>query len=160
MNMNQFIELGIDEELAKKCETLWEEELANYVPKQDLDDANTQLQTLTEANQKQLNQIHQIKLDNTVDNAIKDANGKNAKAIRALLNFDEIKLDENNQFTGINEQLQNLQTATDSDFLFKANDVSITGATIGESGDNSTGEVDTSKMTYSELAAYMASNAI
>ena len=47
-----------------------------------------------------------FKIDTAVEKAIAGANGKNAKAIKALLNMDEIKLDKDGNVIGYSEQLE------------------------------------------------------
>lgn len=100
-------------------------------------------------------EIQTLKINNAVDNALNGAKALNVKAVKALLNLEKAELDENGSVKGLAEQIKALQTAEDSKFLFGSS--TMKGAKVGESGnDDGTKGVDTSKMTYSELAAYAA----
>jgi hypothetical protein len=79
----------------------------------------------------------------------------NVKAVKALLNLENPEFDENGAVKGLADQIKALKTADDSKMLFGSS--TMKGAKAGESGnDDGDKGVDTSKMTYSELAAYMA----
>ena len=100
-------------------------------------------------------ELHTLKVNNAVDNALIAEKALNIKAVKALLNLEKPEFDENGTVKGLAEQIKALKTADDSKFLFGSS--TMKGAKTGESG-NEDGDkgVDTSKMTYSELAAYMA----
>ena len=194
MKKEDFVNLGIDEELAKKCEEASMEELKGFIPKSRFDEVNNakntaealvkerdnQLETLKNSTgdvdslKKQIEdlqkenkdkddahaaEIKQLKIDSAVDSAISNAKGKNAKAIKALLDLENAELAEDGTIKGLAEQIENLQKS--EEYLFEAKDTKtkVKGAKPGETGkDDGNGKVDTSKMTYSELAAYMAEN--
>ena len=109
----------------------------------------------TEAEKTHAEEIKTLKINNAVDNALTGAKALNIKAVKALLNLEGAELDEDGSVKGLADQIKALQTADDSKFLFGSS--TMKGAKPGESG-NEDGDkgVDTSKMTYSELAAYMA----
>ena len=71
----------------------------------------SQIETLQKANketeEKYLAEISKIKLDNALD------------SVKALLNLENVKLDENGALQGLEEQLKTLQSAEDSKFLFE-----------------------------------------
>lgn len=83
----------------------------------------SQIETLQKTNketeEKYLAEISKIKLDNALDSALTGANAKNLKAVKALLNLENVKLDENGALQGLEEQLKTLQSAEDSKFLFE-----------------------------------------
>ena len=56
-------------------------------------------------------------MDYAVDGKIREAKGKNVKAIKALLDMEKIKY-ENDELSGIDEQLTALAGAEDSAMLF------------------------------------------
>ena len=58
-----------------------------------------------------------IKKTHAIEGKIRDAKGKNVKAIMALLDLEKITY-ENNELSGIDEQLTALTTAEDSSMLF------------------------------------------
>ena len=193
MRKEEFVKLGISEELAVECEKASLEELKSFIPKSRFDEVNNakntaealvktrdeQIETLKnstgdvdslkqqienlqkenkEAADKHAAEIKQLKIDSAVDTAIINAKGKNAKAIKALLNLENAELDEDGTIKGLAEQMTALQKS--DEYLFEAKQkTNVKGAKPGETGkDDSDGKVDTSKMTYSELAAYMAEN--
>lgn len=99
-------------------------------------------------------EIHIMKINNAVDNALNGAKALNVKAVKALLNLENAELNEDGTVKGLAEQIKALQTADDSKFLFGSS--TMKGAKAGEAGnDDGSKGVDTSKMTYSELAAYL-----
>lgn len=101
-------------------------------------------------------EIHQLKVDNAVESALVNAKALNTKAVKALLNgLDKAEFDDAGQIKGLADQIKALQTAEDSKFLFGS--TRMKGAKSGESG-NEDGDhgVDMTKMTYSEMTAYLA----
>lgn len=106
-------------------------------------------------------EIKAIKINAAVDTALSGAKAKNLKAVRALLDLEKAELSEDGSVKGLAEQIKKLQGAEDSKFLFDSGQKKpqIRGASPAESGNEPPdGGVDTSKMTYEELAAYMEAN--
>lgn len=194
MKKEEFVKLGISEDLAAKAEAASQEELKGYIPKARFDEVNNekkkleldvrdrdgQLETLknstgdVEAMKQQIAtlqadnkakdeahaaEIKQLKIDAAVDAALTGAKAKNITAVKALLkDLDKAEIGEDGTIKGLAEQIEALQKS--DEYLFEAKETKKTqvkGAKPGESG-NEDGDhgVDTSKMTYSELAAYMA----
>lgn len=129
----------------------------------DVEAMKKQIETLQADNKaaadKHAAEIKQLKIDNAVDSAITGAKGKNAKAIKALLNLEGAELADDNTIKGLAEQIEALQKS--DAYLFEAKETKkqFKGAVPGESGNEDGNKaVDPSKMTYSELAAYMAEN--
>ena len=102
-------------------------------------------------------QIAQIRLDNAVDSALTAAGAKNNKAVKAMLDMTGVKLDKEGNLTGLKEQLDNVKKS-DSYMFNAAGSAGFKGAKPGAGDDGNPGGVDTSKMTYSEMAAYLAEN--
>ncbi len=103
-------------------------------------------------------ELRQLKIDAAVDSALSSAKAKNKIAVKALLkDLDKAELQEDGTIKGLSEQIEALQKSDDYLFEAKESKKKIKGAEPGEAG-NEDGDksVDTSKMTYSELAAYMA----
>lgn len=123
-----------------------------------------QIETLQQQNADQKKahdaEMTQLKLDNAVDAALTAAGAKNAKAVKALFDMAKVKLGEDGKLTGWDEQLSALQKS--DAYLFEGKQQSkqtFKGYQPGASSDVKPGtKVDTSKMTYSELAAYMTAN--
>ena len=110
-----------------------------------------------ESQKKHDTEIHTLKVDNAVNAALLGSGALNVKAAKALLNLDKAELAEDGTVKGLADQIKALRTAEDSKFLFGSSTTKLKGAKAGESGnEDGDHQVDTSKMTYSELAAYMA----
>ena len=104
---------------------------------EDLKNANTLIEQLKQDNvsaedmkaklsdyEKQIedlnNQRQADKLNNYIDLSLTSANVRNLKAVKALLNMDDIKADDKGEFTGLTEQLDALK---ESDaYLFNASE--------------------------------------
>ena len=104
-------------------------------------------------------EIKQLKIDAAIDSALTGAKAKNNTAVKALLkDLDKAELADDGTIKGLAEQIEALQKS--DAYLFDTTikkKTQVKGAKPGESGnDDGDHEVDTSKMTYSELAAYMA----
>lgn len=123
-----------------------------------------QIETLQQQNADQKKaheaELNQLKLDNAIDAALMAAGAKNGKAVKALLDVTKVKLGEDGKLTGLDEQVAAVQKS--DAYLFESKQQTkqtFKGFQPGASGEVKPGtEVDTSKMTYSELAAYMAAN--
>lgn len=61
--------------------------------------------------------VSTIQKTHAIENEIRDAKGKNVKAIMALLDMDKITF-ENNELGGLSDQLETLKGAEDSSMLF------------------------------------------
>lgn len=123
-----------------------------------------QIETLQQQNAEQQNaheaELKQLKLDNAIDTALTAAGAKNVKAVKPFIDTTKIKLGEDGKLTGLDEQLKEIQKTEGYLFAEKQQkQQTFKGFQPGASGEVKPGtEVDTSKMTYSELAAYMAAN--
>ena len=131
----------------------------------DVEEMKKQIETL-QADNKAKDEAHaaeikQLKVDNALDIALGNAKAKNKIAVKALLkDMDKAELDADGTIKGLAEQIEALQKS--DSYLFDGKETKKTqvkGAAPGESG-NEEGDkgVDTSKMTYSELTAYLAEN--
>lgn len=194
MKKEEFITLGISEELAAKAEKASLKELEGYVAKDQLETANAenknlkqqvadrdkQLDTLKKENgdneelkkqietMKQQNteqekahkaEIAQIKLDNAIDAALTAAGAKNTKAVKAQMDVSKVKLGDDGKLTEWDEQLKAVQKSDAYLFESKQGTKKFKGFQPGASGDIKPGaDVDLSKMSYEELAAYMDEN--
>lgn len=129
----------------------------------DVDGLKTKIKELEDAAKQSekthAEEIKTLKINNAVDAALSNAKALNTKAVKALLNLEGAELLEDGTVKGLEDQIKALQGAEDSKFMFGSSTITMKGAKSGEAG-NEDGDkgVDTSKMTYSELAAYMAEN--
>lgn len=139
MKKDEFLKLGVSEELAAKCESASAEELKGYIPKSRFNEVNeenkslkatiaerdTQLSELKKSNgdneelKKQIAaleaanaeqktahvaEMNRLRLDNAIETELISAGAKNVKAVKALLNTDNVKLD-GDKLIGLAEQL-------------------------------------------------------
>lgn len=107
-------------------------------------------------------EITQLKVDFAVEKALTGAKAKNIKAVKALLDLEDAKLDKEGNVKGLSEQIEKLTTADDTRFLFDTSQTqqpTFKGFQPGISAQQKPGTgVDTSKMNYDELCAYLAEN--
>jgi predicted nucleic acid-binding Zn-ribbon protein len=173
---------GTDIENAKKVATAETESLQNQIDSlqmtlkernkqlEDLqkstgnvDDLKQQIATLQADNkakdEEHAKELMQLKVDTAVEKALTGANAKNLKAVKALLDLTDAKLDKDGNVKGLSEQIEKLTTGEDTKFLFDAPQQTFKGFQPGASAQQKPGiEVDTSKMNYDELCAYLAEN--
>lgn len=119
----------------------------------------------TKAKETHESEMTQLKVDFAVEKALTGANAKNIKAVKALLDLTDAKLDKDGNVKGLSEQIEKLTTGEDTKFLFDApqqkQQQNFKGFQPGASGEKKPGEgetVDFSKMSYDELTAYMEAN--
>lgn len=196
MKKEEFLKLGVSEEIAVKCESASAEELKGYIPKtrfNEVNEENKSLKATIDERDKQLTELkkasgdsealkkkieeleaanseqkiaheaemNKLKLDNAVDSALAIAGAKNGKAVRALLKLENIKLGDDGKLVGFEEQLSEIRKS--DAYLFNENDQQtkpdFKGFQPGAAGDVKLGaKVDTSKMSYAELCAYLEQN--
>lgn len=119
----------------------------------DLQKANEDQQKAHEA------EIAQLRLDNAVEAAILAAGAKNVKAVRALMDVDKLRLEKDGTVTGLSDQIKAIQKSDAYMFTEKQPQQQFKGFQPGASGDvKPDGNVDVSKMTYSEMVAYLEAN--
>lgn len=125
--------------------------------KKQIEDLQTENATAKATHESELNQL---KINFAVEKALTGAKAKNIKAVKALLELEDAKLDKDGNVKGLAEQIEKLTTGDDTKFLFEAQkqQYNFKGFQPGVSGENKPGEgekVDFSKMSYDELTAYM-----
>jgi chromosome segregation ATPase len=97
-------------------------EIANLTKKAGDTDALNQKIAQLEADKTSLTtelstKVNEIQKDHAIEGKIRDAKGKNVKAIKALLDHSKITY-ENNELNGLDDQLEALKGAEDSSMLF------------------------------------------
>lgn len=123
-----------------------------------------QIETLQQQNADQKKahdaEMAQLKLDNAIDAALTAAGAKNIKAVRAMIDTSKMKLGEDGTVEGLSDAIKAVQKSDSYMFnTVQQKQQTFKGFQPGASGEVKPGtEVDTSKMTYSELATYMAAN--
>lgn len=147
----------------KQLETLKASAGDNADLKKKIEDLQTENATAKATHESELNQL---KIDFAVEKALTGAKAKNIKAVKALLELGEAKLDKDGNVKGLDEQIEKLRSDDDTKFLFEAQkqqkqQQNFKGFQPGASGGQKPGEgekVDFSKMSYDELTAYMEAN--
>lgn len=136
MNKEELQTLGLSEEQAEKV--------------------LTEMDNLQKAHKAEM---QQLKLDNAIDNALSAAGARNNKAVRALLDLSGVQLGEDGQLSGWQEQLEALQKSDGYLFAKTQPGGNMCGfQPAAGSGGVPQGQVDTRKMSYDELCAYMQQN--
>lgn len=122
-----------------------------------------QIAELQEQNKVQSEQhsaeIHALKVDNAVEMALNGSKAKNHTAVKALLAdvLKEADFNDDGTVKGLANKLKEIQKSDPYLFDTAAAKPTIKGAVPGESGvDQGDTNVDTSKMNYSELCAYLS----
>jgi len=119
----------------------------------DLQKANADMQKAHDA------EIAQLKLTNAIEAALMSAGAKNVKAARSLLDDSKLKLGDDGKVSGLEEQINTIKKSDGYMFAEKTPAPKLKGFQPGASGTVPPGsETDTSKMTYSEMVAYLATN--
>ncbi len=173
---------GEDIENAKQDNKNLETEVKNL--KAQINDRDTQLETLkasagdnetlkqqiadlqnenTKAKETHESELNQLKVDFAVEKALTGAKARNVKAVKALLDLSDAKLDKEGNVKGLSEQIEKLTSGDDTKFLFDTSkpgqQQTFKGFQPGTSMEGKPGsEVDFSKMSYDELTAYMEAN--
>ncbi|MEG2050898.1 MAG: phage scaffolding protein [Oscillospiraceae bacterium] len=131
----------------------------------DVEGLKKQIETLQSENKTKdethATEIRKLQRESADTELLTAAKAKNIKAVLGVLGAIDDKLDIDAYKSKRKEQLEALTKADDSKFLFdsESSKPKVKGAKPGEPGDDDGNQkVDTSKMTYSELAAYMAEN--
>ncbi len=103
-------------------------------------------------------EIRRVKVNAAVDAALIAAGARNVTAVKALITgLDKAELAEDGSVKGLEEKISAVK-ASDG-YLFEQRGVIIRGAKPGESGsDGIDGNIDFSKMTYSQMADYIKKN--
>lgn len=103
--------------------------------------------------------IKQLKIDTAVDKAITARRGKNVKAIKALLDLENVEVGEDGTINGLSEQLEQLTNAEDSAFLFDVEDnkPKPSGARVSTGGPIPN-EFDFNEATYTEMVEFLNAN--
>ena len=92
-----------------------------------------------------------INFENEIDKALTKFGAITSKAVRALLNNDEIKFDDKGNITGINQQLDKLINDESTKYLFNDKEnINFTGVNIGTSKDDNK---SFENMSYEEICA-------
>lgn len=86
--------------------------------------------------EKYIAEMKQFRVDIALDKALKNAKAKNAKAVKALLELNNVELNNDGSIKGLDEQINNLISNDDTRFLFDIDQpIKFTGVTPGVNKD-------------------------
>lgn len=165
MIRKQLEDLGLTKEQADSVMKINGDDIENAKGTAATEIKNLQTENAT-AKANHESELNQLKIDFAVEKALTGAKAKNIKAVKALLELDDAKLDKDGNVKGLAEQIEKLTSGDDTKFLFEAQkqtkqQQNFKGFQPGASGEQKPGEgekVDFSKMSYDELTAYMEAN--
>ena len=136
----------------KQLETLKASAGDNADLKKQIEDLQTENATAKATHESELNQL---KIDFAVEKALTGAKAKNITAVKALLDLKDAKFDKEGNVKGLAEQIEKLTSDESTKFLFEAQKQQQNFKGFQPKAG---AEVDTSKMNYDELCAYLAEN--
>ena len=118
-----------------------------------LNDKIRQLETDKTNLTNELNtKVSAIQKSHAIEGGIRDAKGKNVKAIMALLDMEKIKF-ENGELSGLTEQLTALSSAEDSSMLFGNTQVAPPAGTRFNNPPTNGGQTPPTSMSFAEAVA-------
>lgn len=106
---------------------------------------------LAESEALHSSELQKLIVDNAVTNALVKANAKTEKAVKALIDTDQIEVGENGEVKGLAEQLERLMDSEDTAYLFENRE--FAGAGLGESPKEP--EMNFDDMNYTQMCAYL-----
>lgn len=120
----------------------------------DVDNLKKQIADLQAANKKAADEhkaeMHKLRMDGAIDSVLASSGAKNIKAIRALFDESNFKLQEDGTVFGLKEALEAVKTS--DPYLFKETEPKPKGMTGYEpTGGKPDTKPDIAKMTYSEF---------
>lgn len=115
---------------------------------------------LKESEKSHQSELKQLKTDNAIELALRDANARDSKAIMPFIDKDTIKV-EDGKVKGIEEQIKSIKA--DHDYLFTSGKPADPAgpnshATVGGNRTNAGDVPDISKMSYKEATALKGSD--
>lgn len=120
----------------------------------DTDDLKNQIAQLTTDKNNLTNELNtkvsEIQKTHAIENGVRDAKARNVKAVLAQLDMSKIKY-ENNELSGLTEQLDALKAGADTSFLFNTTNSAPSGT--HPSTPNSNGGTAPTSKTFAEAIA-------
>lgn len=154
---NKVKEAEQERDSAKSQVTDYEKEVKNLKKSLgDNEEAQSQIadlqSKLKESEKSHQSELNQLKTDNAIELALRDANVRDAKTVMPFIDKDTIKI-EDGKIKGIDEQIKSIKA--DHDYLFNTDAGNQTGpsshATPTGNRTNAMGDIpDISKMSYKE----------
>ena len=126
----------------------------------DVEQLNSKIKEFEKTNkdlvEKHNFEMESLKKDYAVEKALIGANARNIKATKSLLDLDNLKLDEQGNLKGLDEQIKALIEGEDTSFLFKTEEVKseVKGLQPIDTPNISPTTKDVKNMSYTELCNY------
>lgn len=146
LKKEDFIALGLSEELAIKAAEASEDELKLYIEKSKYDTLEATYE----------NKLKQMQIDSAVEKSLMMAKAKNVKAVKALLDLEKAEI-ENDTVKGLDDQIKKLTEAEDTKFLFETMSTSKPKFKGVTPPDSSGGGTDTPKTLGEAVASHYTS---
>ncbi|GAA0229585.1 phage scaffolding protein [Metaclostridioides mangenotii] len=110
-------------------------------------------------NEKHEAEVKEIKISNAIEKSLAGAKAKNLKAVKALLDLENVDLLEDGTIKDLDKQIKTLKESEESNFLFNSdeNNTNFKGFKPGEGNPNPTPK-PMNEMNYAELCEYMETN--
>lgn len=108
----KLLKMGLSEEVALKVSELFASEGGS-------DGLGLEVEKLKERIADYEEEIKRLNLQNAVDEGLLKAGAKNVRAVRALIDFEELKPLKNGEIEGLDEQIEALASGEDTAFLFE-----------------------------------------
>lgn len=173
MTLEELIEMGIEEDTAKKVIKSFEKQ-SETIDKltKDNEGLNTVVNELKTQNENSINELKNenqnslndlmakfksIQVENAIDKSLEMAINKDVVKPLIKVNMDEVELDENLKLKDfdIATQVEDLKNGENTAFLFKSTDINITGANPNQDDNNNVGNVDWEDLPYAEQVEYL-----
>ncbi len=167
MTRKQLEDLGLSKEQVDSVMKINGEDIENAkgAAAGDSTALNTRIAELEKANSDAAaaheKEIAQLKIGYEVEKALGSAKAKNAKAAKAMLDMDGLKLEKDGSVKGLKEQIDKLVADESTSFLFESKPEApkFQGFKPGIGDNVKPGEnIDVSAMSYDQVVAYMEAN--
>ncbi len=127
--------------------------------------AQSILQCFAEQQNAHENEIKKLRMDAAVDAALAKAGARNSKAVRALINFENVSFGDDGSLVGVSEQLSSLRKSDAYLFNVSADKITFKGYQpidsmdgVSFDGASAARSLDPDSMSYSQLSAFMGEN--
>ncbi|MBQ6555465.1 MAG: phage scaffolding protein [Firmicutes bacterium] len=120
--IEELMQLGLDEETAKKANGVFEERMSQKQKEFD------------EREKAGAEELKKVKLDAAFETALLKSGCENLRVLRALIKKDELTLDDKGSIGGFDEQIAALKADGETSFLFEKKTPKLVGMSIAEEG--------------------------
>ena len=108
------------------------------------------------AAEKHRAEIDSLKISNAIEKSLMSYKAKTPKAVKAMLDMNNVKIDKDGNVTGVDEQVKALFEGEDTKYLFNDDKPVISGTQLGVGSEEPIEDI--AAMTYSQMCAYLENN--